>query len=119
MVRTCGTRNGPQARAAHPSRRFRGSPGKIQMIARGARSFPLAALFAIVACVCVTPVPSPAQTAESTPKTIYYLHGRIYTNDPQQPWASAMAITADKIRSIAPIKHTLLDFAGTSLAAQV
>src|SRR5713226_2304712 len=119
MVRTCGTRNGPQARAADPSRRFRGSPGKIQMIARGARSFPLAALFAIVACVCVTPVPSPAQTAESTPKTIYYLHGRIYTNDPQQPWASAMAITGDKIRCIGSIEHILLDCGGSEIGAEV
>ncbi len=89
------------------------------MIARGTRSFPFAALFAIVAYVGVAVLPSLAQTAESTPKTIYYLHGRIYTNDPQQPWASAMAIAGGKIRCIGSIEHILLDCGGSEVGAEV
>ena len=33
-----------------------------------------------------------AQSEASLHKTTYYLHGRIYTNDPKEPWAAAMAV---------------------------
>jgi predicted amidohydrolase YtcJ len=88
------------------------------MIARGAGILPFATLFAIIACIGVTAGPSPAQTAESTPKTIYYLHGRIYTNDPQHPWASAMGVVGGKIRCIGSIEHILLDCGGSQLGAE-
>ena len=54
-----------------------------------------------------------AQTGESAPKTTVYLHGRIYTNDPKQPWAAAMAVTGDKIRCIGTLEHILLDCGGS------
>jgi len=53
------------------------------------------------------------QTDDSAPKTTVYLHGRIYTNDPKQPWAAAMAVTGDKIRCIGTLGHILLDCGGS------
>jgi len=44
--------------------------------------------------------------------TTYYVHGRIYTNDPQQPWAEAMAVTDGKISCIGKVDHVLLDCGG-------
>ena len=52
------------------------------------------------------------QTDEPAPKTTVYLHGRIYTNDPKQPWAAAMAVKGDKIRCIGTLEHILLDCGG-------
>jgi predicted amidohydrolase YtcJ len=77
------------------------------------RTLSFAALLTIAALTHVTAAPSLAQTDEPAIKTIYYLHGRIYTNDPQHPWASAMAVTAGKIRCIGSIEHILLDCGGT------
>ena len=44
--------------------------------------------------------------------TTYYLHGRIYTNDPQHPWAEAMAVRDDKIYCVGTISQVLLDCGG-------
>ena len=52
------------------------------------------------------------QADEPAPKTTVYLHGRIYTNDPKQPWAAAMAVTGDRIRCIGTLEHILLDCGG-------
>ncbi len=53
-----------------------------------------------------------AQTADVAHKTTYYLHGRIYTNDPKQPWASAMAVRDEKILCVGSIEHIMLDCGG-------
>jgi predicted amidohydrolase YtcJ len=45
-------------------------------------------------------------------KTTYYLHGRIYTNDPKAPWASALAVRDEKILCIGTIEHIMLDCGG-------
>ncbi len=45
-------------------------------------------------------------------KTTYYLHGRIYTNDPKHPWASAIAVRDEKIFCIGTIAHIMLDCGG-------
>jgi predicted amidohydrolase YtcJ len=45
-------------------------------------------------------------------KTTYYLHGRIYTNDPKHPWAVAMAVRDGKILCIGTIAHIMLDCGG-------
>jgi len=89
------------------------------MIARGARSFFLRPLFVFVPLLCLAPVPSPAQTEDPATKTIYYLHGRIYTNDPQQPWAAAMGIAGGKIRCIGSLEHILLDCGGGVEGAEI
>jgi predicted amidohydrolase YtcJ len=52
--------------------------------------------------------PAPA----STPQTILYLHGRIYTNDPAHPWASAMAVRDGKIICIGELSTVMLECAG-------
>jgi predicted amidohydrolase YtcJ len=88
------------------------------MIARGARILPLVTLATVITFVDVAAVPSLAQTDESTPKTIYYLHGRIYTNDPKHPWASAMGVAGGKIRCIGSIEHIFLDCGGSEQSAE-
>jgi predicted amidohydrolase YtcJ len=88
------------------------------MIAPNARIFPFVLLATVITFADVAAVPSLAQTDESTPKTIYYLHGRIYTNDPQHPWASAMGIAGGKIRCIGSIEHILLDCGGSEQGAE-
>lgn len=47
-------------------------------------------------------------------KTTYYLHGRIYTNDPKHPWAAALAVRDEKILCIGSIAHVLLDCGGAN-----
>jgi predicted amidohydrolase YtcJ len=44
--------------------------------------------------------------------TTYYLHGHIYTNDPQHPWAEAMAVRDEKILCIGTISQILLECGG-------
>jgi predicted amidohydrolase YtcJ len=53
-----------------------------------------------------------AQSATATPRTVYFLHGRIYTNDPQHPWAAAMAVREDKIFCIGGIDIVMLECGG-------
>jgi len=45
--------------------------------------------------------------------TIFYVHGRIYTNDPAHPWAEAMAVSDGKISCIGKMAHVLLDCGGS------
>ena len=47
-------------------------------------------------------------------KTTYYLHGRIYTNDPKHPWAAALAVRDEKILCVGSIAHILLDCGGAN-----
>jgi predicted amidohydrolase YtcJ len=54
-----------------------------------------------------------AQTPPPPPHTTIYLHGRIYTNDPAHPWASAMAVREGKIVCIGGIEQIMLE-CGTS-----
>jgi predicted amidohydrolase YtcJ len=89
------------------------------MIARGARCFCIGPLFVFLALLFLAPMPSLAQSEDPATKTIYYLHGRIYTNDPQQPWASAMGIAGGKIRCIGSIEHILLDCGGSAEGAEI
>jgi predicted amidohydrolase YtcJ len=89
------------------------------MIERGARRFFYRPLFAFVPLLCLAAAPSSAQSEDPSTKTIYYLHGRIYTNDPQQPWAAGMGITGGKIRCIGSIEHILLDCGGSAEGAEI
>jgi predicted amidohydrolase YtcJ len=50
--------------------------------------------------------------AQKAPTTTYYTHGRIYTNDPEHPWAEAMAVSEGKISCIGKMDHVLLDCGG-------
>lgn len=45
--------------------------------------------------------------------TTVYLHGRIYTNDPAQPWAEAMAVRNGTIRCVGKLDYILLECGGS------
>jgi predicted amidohydrolase YtcJ len=49
---------------------------------------------------------------QSGPRTLFFLHGRIYTNDPQHPYASAMAVRDGKITCIGGIEQIMLECGG-------
>jgi predicted amidohydrolase YtcJ len=50
-----------------------------------------------------------AQSDPPRHKTRAYLHGRIYTNDPQHPWAAALAVRDGKVFCIGSLAHVLLE----------
>jgi len=60
-----------------------------------------------------------AQTRNTIPvppsHTTLYLHGRIYTNDPAHPWASAIAVRDGKIICIGDISTVMLECGGDNL----
>jgi predicted amidohydrolase YtcJ len=61
----------------------------------------------------------PNAGAQDKPKhTVYYTHGRIYTNDPGSPWAEAMAVTDGIISCIGKMDHVLLDCGGSQEGAE-
>ncbi len=72
--------------------------------------------FAVVATVSTLQAKKGAQ--QNTPHTTYYVHGRIYINDPAQHWAEAMAVTDDKISCIGKVAHVLLDCGGSREGAE-
>ena len=59
------------------------------------------------------------QKAEPGHKTTYYLHARIYTNDPKMPWASALAVRDEKIFCVGTIAHIMLDCGGAKPEAEI
>jgi predicted amidohydrolase YtcJ len=72
-------------------------------------------LAAIVPLFCIAVVAvflvrtSAAQKASTT---TYYTHGRIYTNDPEHPWAEALAVSEGRISCIGKMDHVLTDCGG-------
>jgi predicted amidohydrolase YtcJ len=54
-----------------------------------------------------------AHPQEAAKRTVFYTHGRIYTNDPAEPWAEAMAVSDGKIVCIGKTAHVLLDCGGS------
>jgi predicted amidohydrolase YtcJ len=54
-----------------------------------------------------------AAAQEGKPHTVYYLHGRIYTSDPANPWAEAMSVRDGKIRCIGKIEYVVLECGGS------
>jgi predicted amidohydrolase YtcJ len=66
----------------------------------------------LFATCTIAAVHNNAQTYPPPPRTTYYLHARIYTNDPQHPWASAMAVREGKITCIGGIEQIMLECAG-------
>ena len=66
----------------------------------------------------LNPALAQIQTSDPAHKTTYYLHGRIYTNDPKQPWASALAVRDEKVFCVGSIEHILLDCGGAKPEAE-
>jgi predicted amidohydrolase YtcJ len=79
---------------------------------QAARITSLAVLAVIVALAGASAIRVKARPAQDAPRTVLYLHGRIYTNDPQHPWAQAMAIRDGKIACIGAIAQVLTECAG-------
>jgi predicted amidohydrolase YtcJ len=75
---------------------------------------PVAAIAFSLASAC----PLSAQSDVALHKTTYYLHGRIYTNDPKEPWATALAIRDGKILCVGTLEHILLDCGGAGPDAE-
>lgn len=72
-------------------------------------------LLALLICCLPPTVRLCAQTTAASGDvhhTTYYLHGRIYTNDPKQPWAEAMAVRDEKILCVGSISEIMLDCGG-------
>jgi predicted amidohydrolase YtcJ len=55
---------------------------------------------------------------EAAKRTVFYAHGRIYTNDPAEPWAESMAVADGKIVCIGKMAHVLLDCGGSEQSAE-
>jgi predicted amidohydrolase YtcJ len=47
--------------------------------------------------------------AQEPPPTVLYLHGRIYTNDPQHPWAAGMAVRDGRIICVGAISQVMTE----------
>jgi predicted amidohydrolase YtcJ len=56
--------------------------------------------------------------AQGDVHTTVYLHGRIYTNDPDNPWAEAMVVRNGKIRCVGKLDYVLLECGGNDPSAE-
>jgi len=65
----------------------------------------------LVVCGCTAGI-ALGQSEEGIHRTTYYLHGRIYTNDPKAPWAAGLAVRDGKIYCVGTLEHVLLDCGG-------
>jgi predicted amidohydrolase YtcJ len=71
-----------------------------------------AGILSIAAVTLVAAFHARSNAAQRAPVTVYYTHGRIYTNDPAQPWADAMAVSEGIITCIGKTDHVVLDCGG-------
>jgi hypothetical protein len=72
----------------------------------------LVGLLPFVAIAILAAFYAKTSTAQKPPTTTFYTHGRIYTNDPEHPWAEAMAVSEGKISCIGKMDHVLTDCGG-------
>ncbi|HYL65135.1 MAG TPA: amidohydrolase [Candidatus Methylomirabilis sp.] len=75
-------------------------------------------VFALSICAGLAARRAKAQAAQNSTPTMVYLHGRIYTNDPSNPWAEAMSVRNGKITCVGKIAHILLDCGGNDPNAE-
>jgi len=74
--------------------------------ARVATSF---SFIVLVALLTFAALRTHARLPQEGSRTVLYLHGRIYTNDPQHPWAAGMAIRDGKIICIGAIAQVMTE----------
>ena len=79
---------------------------------RGTSLLYLSGIVLLSLCAGIFVVRAKGQAAQGQSHITVYLHGRIYTNDPAQPWADAMAIRDGKIRCVGKIDFVLLECGG-------
>jgi predicted amidohydrolase YtcJ len=82
------------------------------------RAIALSCVLSVAALVPGERIAAQANAEPILHKTTYFLHGRIYTNDPKQPWASAIAVRDEKILCVGSIEHILLDCGGSDPTAE-
>jgi predicted amidohydrolase YtcJ len=85
---------------------------------KAVRLVPLAGLLSIALVAAIIFLHARAFAQQSRTRTTYYVHGRIYTNDPAEPWAEAMAIADGKISCIGKMDHVLLECGGGQEGAE-
>jgi predicted amidohydrolase YtcJ len=73
--------------------------------------------FASAVCFSFAVLRATAAAQEGS-HTVYYLHGRIYTNNPQHPWAQAMAVGGGKILCIGDLSQILMECGGSATGAE-
>lgn len=78
----------------------------------------LSGIILLSLCSGIVVLRAKAQSAQSESHLVVYLHGRIYTNDPANPWAEAMAIRDGKIRCVGKIDYVLLECGGNDPSAE-
>jgi hypothetical protein len=78
----------------------------------------VAGICSLAAVAAIAAFHAKARAQQPAVHTTYYVHGRIYTNDPAQPWAEAMAIADGKISCIGKMDHVLLDCGGGAEGAE-
>src|SRR5260370_13962914 len=101
-----------EARPPYRSRNFRRCRGKVPVNIRTNRVRFLPSFLLLVAVAVAVGFPAKTSVAQKAPSTTYYIHGRIYTNDPAHPWAEAMSVSGGKISCIGKVDHVLLDCGG-------
>jgi predicted amidohydrolase YtcJ len=69
----------------------------------------LAGLLLILTAAFITAIHARTSRAQKSPSVTFYTHARIYTNDPAQPWAEAMAVSEGKISCIGKLDYVLLE----------
>ena len=79
---------------------------------------PILTILFVAAVATVALVHSKPLGEQPAVRTTYYVHGRIYTNDPANPWADAMAVSEGKISCIGKMDHVLLDCGGAQEGAE-
>jgi predicted amidohydrolase YtcJ len=72
----------------------------------------LAGVMSLGAVAAISSFHAKARAAQSTSGTTYYVHGHIYTNDPESPWAESMSVADGKISCIGKMDHVFLDCGG-------
>jgi predicted amidohydrolase YtcJ len=82
------------------------------------RIFSFIAIIVITGPAGVSALRLKASPPQDDSHTVNYLHGRIYTNDPQHPWAQAFAVREGKITCIGSISHVVLECAAGEPRAQ-
>ena len=85
---------------------------------RSHRSLLLAGILPFLVIAILASSHAGALAEQKPPHTICYVHGRIYTNDPANPWAEAMAVTDGRIACIGKMAHVLLECGGGQLGVE-
>jgi predicted amidohydrolase YtcJ len=83
-----------------------------------ARVAALITLISLIALSASAALRSHTRATQDSSRTVLYLHGRIYTNDPQHPWAEGLAIRDGKIICVGTISQVMSECASGEAHAE-